>query len=54
MNKYVFLGMSQKVYISEGPNQREAYISLCDHLRLEDIEILATYLVTDEAKHQGA
>ena len=49
MRKYVFLGMSQKVYVSEGETQREAYMRLCDYLRVEDIEVIATYLVTDEA-----
>lgn len=48
MKKYVFSGFQQKVYISYGETQREAYMNLCDYLRVEDIEALATYLVTDE------
>ncbi|WP_306010490.1 hypothetical protein [Bacillus sp. MMSF_3328] len=51
MNKYVFLAPGQKVYLSEGPTQLEAYEKLKSHLRVNDIDIIATYKVTEEIHH---
>ena len=48
MRKYVFLTPGQKVYIAEAPTQREALMKLEEHLKKDDLLIIATYLVTEE------